>query len=383
MKIKLKGHLDRELKAIGLKAGDIIENASAIQTNGAVHFEKTFRKHIYNCSVWPDNYQVISKRQEKKINQKAYAFYVVNPKTLKIITGWEFQSDAKDFVAETNPNLKIYTKTHLVGKLKINPDDNAFWSGSLLGKVQYEPIEEKILYGFDSKQNLVPELEIKFNKSFQFGQIRTSDQLYEVLVKIYGDKIDLQEQFVVLLLDNQNNVNGFYKHSIGTYESAVVDIPMIFGMILKTMSRAFIVSHNHPSGNTIPSKKDLEITASFEKAAKALGLVLKDHIIVTRTNGYYSFKEKNILNGLVKKFKAAGAKAGAKRKAAEMADKRIHIIKRGYGWAHKKEGNQKASTIAKSKDEAIKIAAPLKKKGYDIIIHKEDGSIEKWEKAEK
>lgn len=68
-------------------------------------------------------------------------------------------------------------------------------------------------------------------------------------------------------------------------------------------------------------------------------------------------------------------------KNVEMADKRIHIINRGCGWVHKKEGNQKASKKFKTKDEAIKIA-PFKKKGYYIIIHKEDGQLKNGKSRE-
>jgi hypothetical protein len=59
---------------------------------------------------------------------------------------------------------------------------------------------------------------------------------------------------------------------------------------------------------------------------------------------------------------------------------RYHVTKRGDGWAVKREGSQKASKVHKSKDEATKDAQKFREKGSDIVIHKSDGSIEKWQK---
>ena len=62
---------------------------------------------------------------------------------------------------------------------------------------------------------------------------------------------------------------------------------------------------------------------------------------------------------------------------------RIHIIKRGKGWAVFKEGGQKASRIYGSKEEAKEHTRLFRNRGYDVIVHRSDGSIEKWEKANK
>ncbi|MCP4231179.1 MAG: hypothetical protein GY771_13655, partial [bacterium] len=54
--------------------------------------------------------------------------------------------------------------------------------------------------------------------------------------------------------------------------------------------------HNHPSGDTTPSKADLELTAELKKAANAVDIVVHDHIIIGK-NSHYSFKD----TGLMKK----------------------------------------------------------------------------------
>ena len=62
---------------------------------------------------------------------------------------------------------------------------------------------------------------------------------------------------------------------------------------------------------------------------------------------------------------------------------RTHVVKRDTGWAVKKEGAQKASKVYETKKEAVKGAEKHKESGSDIIIHKRDGSIQKWEKSKK
>jgi uncharacterized protein YdaT len=60
---------------------------------------------------------------------------------------------------------------------------------------------------------------------------------------------------------------------------------------------------------------------------------------------------------------------------------RTHIIKRGSGWAVKQEGKQRASRVYKTKEEAIKSAQEHRKHGSDIVVHRKDGSVEKWKKS--
>ena len=64
-------------------------------------------------------------------------------------------------------------------------------------------------------------------------------------------------------------------------------------------------------------------------------------------------------------------------------ESRAHVVKRESGWAVKKEGAKRANRIYSTKEEAVRGAQKLKEKGSDIVIHKRDGSIEKWQKSKK
>ena len=65
-----------------------------------------------------------------------------------------------------------------------------------------------------------------------------------------------------------------------------------------------ILFHNHPSGNTSPSKEDIELTKDFEMGGKLLGIQVLDHIIIGRYN-YFSFLEHEKMSKEESQVKAA------------------------------------------------------------------------------
>ena len=54
-------------------------------------------------------------------------------------------------------------------------------------------------------------------------------------------------------------------------------------------NNTIILEHNHPSGDTTPSKADIEMTRAVAKAVGAVGIALHDHIVLGRGR-HASFK---------------------------------------------------------------------------------------------
>lgn len=288
----------------------------------------------------------------RKIDQKGYKYYVFNTKTKKIITGWEYREDAYDFIKENgNENHKVYTRTYLAYQLNIDPASNNSWSAEL-GK-PYKALPEVVLYGDLRKDIQIPEIKIRYNKGKAFTKISSSKEVYEFLKKVYGRSIGIQENFVLLLADNALNIFGYYKHTVGTPTATMADIPMLLGIVLKSMARSFIVSHNHPSGNTQPSDADKSLTRILKNAADAMQLSMLDHIIVTKDNGYYSFADERTLSGIslegIKKDAPAGTLEKRLRKEIfdqlqkvnknKMLTPKIYDLiqsENGYSWVEKR-----------------------------------------------
>jgi DNA repair protein RadC len=101
---------------------------------------------------------------------------------------------------------------------------------------------------------------------------------------------EVREHFVILGINNKNTVMMRSLISIGTVSEAVVHPREVFSPAVMTSCSGIIVCHNHPSGNTEPSRQDLETTKRLIEAGKILGIPVIDHIIIT-DEAYYSLKE--------------------------------------------------------------------------------------------
>ena len=150
-----------------------------------------------------------------------------------------------------------------------------------------------------NKSQILQELEIAYIPRFPLKEqpkISSSRSAYELLVQLYNPKtIYCQEEVIVLYLNNNHHIIGAQNLSKGGICSTIIDIRLILATALKSLSTAILLSHNHPSGNTLPSKKDREITAKLLDACKMLDIAFIDHIIVTADNGYYSFVDEDIM----------------------------------------------------------------------------------------
>ena len=88
------------------------------------------------------------------------------------------------------------------------------------------------------------------------------------------------ERFHVLYLDRRNRVISDEKLSVGTVDHVPVYPREVIKRAHILNASAFILIHNHPSGDPTPSEADLSMTKEIQKGCKYLGLTLHDHIIV-------------------------------------------------------------------------------------------------------
>lgn len=116
----------------------------------------------------------------------------------------------------------------------------------------------------------------------------------EVVYQYYKNKIayELQENFYCVYLDNNKRIIKDKLLFKGTLNYSVVHPREVFKEAYLSGASAIICVHNHPSGNVLPSKQDLEITNSLKEVGNILGIKVVDHIIVGKNN-YYSFLQNN------------------------------------------------------------------------------------------
>ncbi len=101
-----------------------------------------------------------------------------------------------------------------------------------------------------------------------------------------------KEVFVVAFLNAAKLLTGYKKISVGGVTATIVDPAEVMRQAILNDAHSVIVLHNHPSGNTNPSRADLQLTKRLVESGKLLGIEVEDHVIIAghtftslRTNG--------------------------------------------------------------------------------------------------
>ena len=113
------------------------------------------------------------------------------------------------------------------------------------------------------------------------------------ILKSYEEHEQGKEHFYCIGLNNKNVIQYIDLVSIGTVSEAIIHPREVFRYaILKNVS-SIIIAHNHPSGESQPSKEDIATTGRLVESGKLLGITVLDHVIVG--DRYLSMKEENYI----------------------------------------------------------------------------------------
>jgi DNA repair protein RadC len=103
-----------------------------------------------------------------------------------------------------------------------------------------------------------------------------------------------QEHLVCMTLDGGQRLIAQRIISIGTLDSALAHPREVFSNAVTDRAAHIVVAHNHPSGDATPSTRDITLTQQLVAAGLLLGIPLRDHLILTRTE-YFSFDQHHML----------------------------------------------------------------------------------------
>jgi len=144
----------------------------------------------------------------------------------------------------------------------------------------------------------VAEVEVSYRSNYNITErpkINSSKDAYQILMQHWQlGKIELLEEFKVILLNTSNRVLGIVDISTGGVQGTLADPKIIFSVALKTNSSKIILAHNHPSSNTNPSDADKKLTQKLLDGGKLLDIEVCDHLIVTNYS-YYSFADDGMI----------------------------------------------------------------------------------------
>jgi DNA repair protein RadC len=91
------------------------------------------------------------------------------------------------------------------------------------------------------------------------------------------------EQFRILFLDRKNILIADEEQARGTVDHVPVYPREVVKRALELNASAFILVHNHPSGDPAPSDADIAMTDQINAAAQTLGLTVHDHLIIGKS----------------------------------------------------------------------------------------------------
>jgi DNA repair protein RadC len=103
------------------------------------------------------------------------------------------------------------------------------------------------------------------------------------------------EEVRALYLDSNNCLLRDVLITRGSVSAASIYPREILKHALDVDATAFLLAHNHPSGDPKPSRNDIEITRRLCFAAKELDLFMHDHLIIAR-KGWFSFRCEGHIN---------------------------------------------------------------------------------------
>ena len=109
-----------------------------------------------------------------------------------------------------------------------------------------------------------------------------------------GMAFEKTEQFRILYLNRKNMLIADEVQQKGTVDHTPVYPREVVKRALELGATAFIMVHNHPSGDPAPSQDDIEMTKKVREAGEKLGITLHDHVIISKKDNY-SFKSNGLL----------------------------------------------------------------------------------------
>jgi DNA repair protein RadC len=108
-----------------------------------------------------------------------------------------------------------------------------------------------------------------------------------------------RESLRVVLLNTKQHLIKVCTVSQGTLNESLAHPREIFKPVIVHSAYAFIMVHNHPSGDPSPSEADLRLTRRINEASRILQLQLIDHVIIgspaAGRSSYFSFKESGVI----------------------------------------------------------------------------------------
>lgn len=135
-----------------------------------------------------------------------------------------------------------------------------------------------------------------------FTEASTPEAIYRFFVEHVASDLAYEpdkEHVVAVTYNTRLQITGWNLVSIGGLAEATCHPREVFRPVIVRAAHAFVLIHNHPSGDPSPSMADTRITRTMKEAADLLRIEMLDHVIIGAPapgrNPYHSFREAGLL----------------------------------------------------------------------------------------
>jgi len=122
--------------------------------------------------------------------------------------------------------------------------------------------------------------------------VSTPEEAYRYMRPRYVN--EYREHFDVLMMDNRNRLIGHHRVSTGSLTSATVHPREAFRPVIRESAASVIFTHQHPSGDPLPSREDVEITHRLRQVGEVMGVRVHDHVVCGHGR-FFSFNREGLL----------------------------------------------------------------------------------------
>ena len=115
-------------------------------------------------------------------------------------------------------------------------------------------------------------------------------------VRAFGPRLveSGEEEVLVVALDARRRPVGETVVARGGADGAMVTPGQVIRHVIRAGGSSFLVLHNHPSGDPMPSDEDIAFTRALSAAGDTVEVQLLDHVIVA-SGGTFSFLDTGLL----------------------------------------------------------------------------------------
>lgn len=151
-----------------------------------------------------------------------------------------------------------------------------------------------VKYDLELDEKGLPALkECRVDEYDKLDVIRSAEQTAIVLKSVYRADKKAEEHVWLIAFDTINKPVGVFEVSHGTVNRTMTTLREIFMRLLLCGAVKFVIAHNHPAGDTTPSKEDIAFTQDIYKVSRVLNIEIRDSIIIG--DDYFSFRENGFI----------------------------------------------------------------------------------------